>query len=245
MDEVARISQWLADSGRMNFTFLYDSFDRGRLLTGIGNTLLLSLYSIVLSVMIGIAGAYVITARIPVAARATEMLVRLCRNSPPLLILYLFFFGLAAFAMQASGGRMNWLLGSGFFWATIAISIYIGAFNIESLRAGIETVPPSLGEAAAALGLTRLKTFALIVLPLGFRVALPSLTNNLVELVKTTSYGYAVGVAEVLYVSSQIWADSLNVMEMMITLFVVFTVLVGFVVVAMTMLERRLRLVTR
>ncbi|CDX19236.1 Polar amino acid ABC transporter inner membrane subunit [Mesorhizobium plurifarium] len=245
MDEVARFSQWLVDNGQLNFTFLYDSFDRQRLLAGIGNTLLLSLYCIVLSVVIGIAGAYAVTTRMPYVGRATEMLVRFCRNSPPLLILYLLFFGLAGFAMHATDGRMNWLLGSGFLWTTIAVPIYIGAFNIESLRAGIETVPMSLSEAALALGLTRLKTFALVVLPLGFRVALPSLTNNLVELVKTTSYGYAIGVAEVVYASSQIWADSLNVMEMMITLFVVFMVLIGLVVAGMSMLKRRLRLVTR
>lgn len=245
MDRVEQLSRRLAENGGLNFTYLYDSFDRGRLLVGIGNTVVLSVICIIVSLLVGVAGAYAITARMPFLGRATEMMVRFCRNSPPLLILYLCFFGFAAAAMRATGGQMNWLVGNGFGWAIFAISLYIGAFNIESLRAGIETVPKSLHETGAALGLTRIKIFALIVLPLGFRVALPSLTNNLVELVKTTAYGYAVGVAEVVYASSQIWADSLNVIEMMITLFIVFMVLVGFVVAAMSLLERRLKIVAR
>lgn len=245
MDGIVDFSGWLADQGGLNFTFLHDAFDRARLLSGVGNTIGLSLICIALSLLFGVGGAYAVTERTPYVGRAIEMLVRFCRNSPPLLILYLCFFGLAAVAMRATGGQVNWLVGSGFLWATVAISLYIGAFNIESLRAGIETVPKPLYEASAALGMRRPQTFFLVVLPLGLRVALPSLTNNLVELVKTTAYGYAVGVGEVVYVSSQIWADSLNVLEMMITLFVVFMVLVGTVVAVMSLLERRLRIVAR
>ncbi len=161
MDGIERWSQWLANQGGLNFTFLHDSFDRDRLLIGVGNTIGLSLICIVVSLVMGVAGSYAITARIPFFGRATEMLVRFCRNSPPLLILYLCFFGLAAAAMQATDGQANWLVGNSFAWAAFAISLYIGAFNIESLRAGIETVPGSLQEASAALGLTPIKTFAL------------------------------------------------------------------------------------
>src|SRR3546814_14444770 len=61
--------------------------------------------------------------------------------------------------------------------------------------------------AAEALGYTRLQTYIYIVLPLAFRVCLPALNNNLVNLVKTTTLAYAIAVPEMLYMANQIWSD--------------------------------------
>jgi polar amino acid transport system permease protein len=72
------------------------------------------------------------------------------------------------------------------------------------------------------------------------RAALPSLTNHLVELIKATSYAYAIAVPEILYVSSQIWADELNVTEMIVALFLTYTVLIGGLIYLMRSLEHRL-----
>ena len=56
-------------------------------------------------------------------------------------------------------------------------------------------------------GSAALRTYLFIVLPLAFRISLPALNNNLVNLVKTTTLAYAIAVPEMLYVSSQIWSD--------------------------------------
>ena len=85
----------------------------------------------------------------------------------------------------------------------------------RSSAPGIEAVPSTTLEAAESLGFSRLRTYLLIVLPLAFRISLPALNNNLVNLVKTTTLAYAIAVPEMLYVSSQIWSDELNVPEMM------------------------------
>ena len=50
---------------------------------------------------------------------------------------------------------------------------------------------------------------------MAFRISLPALNNNLVNLIKTTTIAYAIAVPEMLYVSNQIWSDELNVPEMM------------------------------
>ena len=102
-------------------------------------------------------------------------------------------------------------------------------------------VPRSTVEAAEALGYSRLQAYLYVVLPLAFRVSLPALTNNFVNLVKGTTVAYAIGVPELLYVSSQIWSDSLNVPEMMNVLLIVYVALVGLLVYAMTKLERLFR----
>jgi polar amino acid transport system permease protein len=81
----------------------------------------------------------------------------------------------------------------------------------------------------------------LIVFPLAFRISLPALNNNLVNLVKTTTLAYAIAVPEMLYVSSQIWSDNLNVPEMMNVLMIAYFVMVGALVWVMHRWERALR----
>src|SRR3546814_17000834 len=120
-----------------------------------------------------------------------------------------------------------------FAWAVIALSFFAGAFNVEIFRSGIEAVPDSTKEAAEALGYTRLQTYIYIVLPLAFRVCLPALNNNLVNLVKTTTLAYATAVPEMLYMAHQIRSDSVNVPEVMTFLLIAYVFLFGVLVLAM------------
>ena|SRR5215471_2447907 len=97
-------------------------------------------------------------------------------------------------------------------------------------------------EAAEALGYSRLKAYLHVVLPLAFRISLPALNNNLVNLVKTTTIAYAIAVPEMLYVANQIWSDELNVAEMMNVLLVIYVSLVGVLVYGMGRWERMMRI---
>ncbi len=130
---------------------------------------------------------------------------------------------------------------SSFTWAAICLSLYAGAFNVEIFRAGIEAVPNETVEAAEALGYSRLQAYVHVILPLAFRISLPALNNNLVNLVKTTTIAYAIAVPEMLYVANQIWSDELNVPEMMNVLLVIYVLLVGVVVYVMGRWERAMR----
>jgi len=110
------------------------------------------------------------------------------------------------------------------------------------LRACVAGLPESSTERAEALGYTRLQTYIYIVLPLAFRVCLPALNNNLVNLVKTTTLAYAIAVPEMLYQANQIWSDSVNVPEMMTFLLIAYVFLVGVLVWGMHRWERSMRL---
>jgi polar amino acid transport system permease protein len=81
-----------------------------------------------------------------------------------------------------------------------------------------------------------------VVLPLAFRISLPALNNNLVNLIKTTTIAYAIAVPEMLYVANQIWSDESNVPEMMNVLLIVYVSLVGILVWIMGRWERALRI---
>ena len=87
-----------------------------------------------------------------------------------------------------------------------------------------------------------LKAYVYVILPLAFRISLPALNNNLVNLIKTTTIAYAIAVPEMLYVSNQIWSDELNVPEMMNVLLLIYVGLVGILVLIMDHLERSLRI---
>ncbi len=78
--------------------------------------------------------------------------------------------------------------------------------------------------------------------PLGLRICLPALTNNLVNLVKTTTLAYAIGVPELLYAAAQIWAEVMNVREMMVVLMLTYLVLIAVLVWVMERWERSLEI---
>ena len=223
--------------GGFNFTIVYESFDRARFIKAIGFTVSLSVACIVLSTLGGLVLALLHDTRGRPTKVLIEAFVNVFRSTPPLVQLYFFFFGVGAFFGSLIGGGF---VISATTWAVISLSLFIGALNTECFRIGIEKVPKGYIEGAEALGLRRRIITWKIVLPLALRAALPSLTNNLVELIKATSYGYAIAVPEILYVSSQIWADELNVTEMIVALFLTYTVLIGGLIYLMRSLEHRL-----
>lgn len=231
--------RWLNSATGINLTIFYDAFDRARFASGLWMTVELSVACILLSVLIGIVGAWIQGSRFGLSRAIVHGYVQCFRNTPPLVQLYFFYFGLGSLLKGAEGhappiGNVG--------WAVISLSLFAGAFNVEIFRAGIEAVPDTTIEAAESLGFSRLQAYLRVVLPLAFRISLPALNNNLVNLVKTTTLAYAIAVPEMLYVSSQIWSDELNVPVMMNVLLVCYFVLVGVVVWVMQRWERALHL---
>jgi polar amino acid transport system permease protein len=233
--------QHLYDTTGINFT-IYDAFDRARMVKGFILTLELAAITVVLSIAIGIIGAWLQGSRLVVIRRVVDAFISFFRNTPPLVQIYFFYFGLGYLLPRVpdgSGGLMPMI--SNVQWAIISLSLFAGAFNIEIFRSGIEAVPESTVEAAESLGYTRWQIYRNVVLPLAIRVSLPSLGNNLVNLVKTTNLAYAIAVPELLYVSKQIWADSTNVREMMCFVLIAYLALVFLLVAVLNGIERWLR----
>jgi polar amino acid transport system permease protein len=228
--------RWLHQATGINLTILYDAFDRSRFASGFWMTVKLSAICIVLSVLIGVAGAWIQGSRHRIARTVVHWYIQAFRNTPPLVQLYFFYFGLGSLVTGATGPLV-----SNVMWAVISLSFFAGAFNVEIFRAGIEAVPGTTIEAAESLGFSRWQAYRRIVLPLAFRISLPALNNNLVNLVKTTTLAYAIAVPEMLYVSSQIWSDELNVPVMMNVLLLCYFLLVGIVVYLMGRWERAVR----
>jgi polar amino acid transport system permease protein len=243
LDLIETFFRGLNEQAGINLTILYDPFDRARFWSGFLMTIWLAVTSVVASIAIGVAGAAAQTSRIGPLRWFVDGYVAFFRNTPPLVQMYFFFFGLGSITPSVPDdmGFPVPLIGN-VTWAIVALSLFAGAFNVEIFRSGLEAVPKGMTEAATALGLPRFAIYQLVTLPLAFRICLPALNNNLVNLIKTTTLAYAIGVPEMLYVSNQIWSDTLNVPEMMTVLLVLYIILVTLLVWAMHRWEKAMRL---
>jgi polar amino acid transport system permease protein len=226
----------------IKLTIFYDAFDRARFINGFLTSVRLMTLCIVASVVLGVVGAWVQGSRLWPLRVITRAYIEFFRNTPPLVQLYFFYFALGSYLRVTNDLGLAVPIVSSFTWAAICLSLYAGAFNIEIFRAGIEAVPKETVEAAEALGYSRVGAYVHVILPLAFRISLPALNNNLVNLVKTTTIAYAIAVPEMLYVANQIWSDELNVPEMMNVLLVIYIALVGVVVYVMGRWEQAMRI---
>jgi polar amino acid transport system permease protein len=243
MDAIAAWFKHLYQTTGINLTIFYDPFDRARFLDGLLVTFELSVICIAGSIVVGVIGAWLQGSKLTWTRRIVQGYIQLFRNTPPLVQMYFFYFGISNLLPKTTNQiGMQEPLVSGFVWACVSLIFFAGSFNVEIFRSGIEAVPRSTIEAAEALGYTRTQAYIQIVLPLALRVSLPALNNNLINLIKTTTLAYAIAVPELLYVSAQIWSDSANVPEMMTVLLIVYVGLVGILVYFMHRLEHRLRL---
>ncbi|MBN9673015.1 amino acid ABC transporter permease [Roseibium aggregatum] len=242
LDIIAPFFERLYETTGLNFSPFYDPYDWNRLLRGMWVSVELIIAIIALSLVIGVIGAGAQTSRIRAVRWLVAAYIEIFRNTPPIVQLLFFYFGLGAITPQVDmGGWYEPMIGS-FGWAVIAIGIFGGSYNVEIFRSGVEAVPGTTVEAAEALGFTNFQIFVYVTLPLAFRFCLPALTNNIISLAKTSSLAYVIAVPEITYSLSGIWSDSVNVPEMMVLLFVYYIVLVAIIARLMSSLERRLAL---
>jgi len=223
---------------------MYEPVQQGKILSGIWMTIKLSLACLVLSMVIGVVGAFAQGSRNRILRSVVQGYIQFFRNTPPYVQLLFFYFALGQFTPTYSpDGWLEVPIISNVGWAIISLSFFAGAFNVEIFRAGIEAVPESTREASESLGFSRGQTYRYVVLPLALRVSLPALNNNLVNLVKTTTQAFGIAVPELLYQSVTIWNDYPSALyPTMLLVFVVYVILVGILVMSMSRWESSMRI---
>jgi len=238
MSAITDFFSWLNAEYGLNFSVFYNAFEWNTFVEGIEYTFMLAAVSIVGSVLLGMLGAFLLGSRSRSARALVEAYVWAFRNTPPLVQLYFFYFALGPVVSHAFGSPTPVVGNIG--WAVVSLTLFAAAFNVEIFRAGIEAVPQSMLEAARAMGLGRRQIFARVTMPLAWRISLPALNNNLINLIKTTTNASAIAVPELLYAASQIWAQNLNTAEMMVVLLVFYLSVIGLFVLAMNAWEKKL-----
>ncbi|MEO9339680.1 amino acid ABC transporter permease [Mesorhizobium sp. SB112] len=242
LEFIAPFFRDLYETTGLNFVVFYDEYEFGRFLSGIAYSLQLIVWSLIISLVVGVAGAWAQSAQSRAIRGFVDVYIQIFRNTPPMVQMLFFYFALGAYTPQIDAGGYYEPMISAFGWALISLGIFGGAFNVEIFRAGLEAVPSSTKEAAESLGFSKWQTYAYVTLPLAFRISLPALTNNLVSLAKTTSLAYVISVPEMTYTLNQVWSDNVNVSEMMLLLFLFYIVVVTVLATGLHWLEKRLAL---
>ena len=126
-----------------------------------------------------------------------------------------------------------------FIAVIIAFTINYAAYFAEIYRGGIESINSGQYEAAQVLGYSKVETFFIIIMPQVFKVILPSVTNEVITLVKDTSLSFVIAIPEMFTVAKQIAAADSSIAALLVAglFYYVFNILVAF---TMEHLENRL-----
>ncbi|WP_062235930.1 amino acid ABC transporter permease [Aureimonas sp. N4] len=127
----------------------------------------------------------------------------------------------------------------------LALSVYTGAFIAEIVRAGILSVSKGQTEAAAALGLRRGQGLRLVIVPQAFRVIIPPLTSQYLNLIKNSSLGLAIGYPDLVAVGSTVLNQSGQSIEVVVIWMAVYLGISVTVSIIMNLFNRRMKLIER
>ena len=158
------------------------------LLRATPTTLGFALGAVLLGLPLGFLVALARLSRFPALRWLSSVFVSFIRGTPLLVQIFVIYYGLPSFGLTlgpVAGG-------------VIALTLNAAAYLSETMRAAILNIPRGQREAATSLGLSPSQTMRLIILPQAARVALPSMSNTLIGLIKDTSLVSVITVVELL-----------------------------------------------
>jgi polar amino acid transport system permease protein len=156
------------------------------LLQGLINTLVLSALAMAIGMVVSVAGALGKTSGPKWLRRIIDEYIELIRNTPFLVQIFVIYFGLPSTGLRLSSNEA----------ALLALVVNVGAYGIEIIRAGIESIHKGQVEAGKSLGMGPLKIFRFIILKPAIQAIYPSLTSQFILLMLNTSVCSAIAATE-------------------------------------------------
>ena len=196
-------------------------------------TLQLAGVGMVLALILACLFAVVRVLRIPVLNQLTIVFISFFRGTPLLVQLFLFYYGLPQLvsALTVIDGVTATIMG---------LTMHFSAYMAESIRAAIVGVDRSQTEAALSIGMTNGQLMRRIVLPQATRVALPTLMNYFIDMIKATSLAFTLGVTELMGATQKEAASSFLYFEAFIVAAVMYWIVVEMLSKLQHYLEIRL-----
>ena len=189
--------------------------------------------TLIFSLPLGLLISFGRMSRISVIRNIFKIYISIMRGTPLMLQLMVVYFG----PYFIFGIRIS--MGYSLIAVFIAFTINYAAYFAEIYRGGIESMPVGQYEAAKILGYSKAQTFFRIILPQVFKRILPSITNEVITLVKDTSLAFVVAVAEMFTLAKQI-ASSQTTMVPFVVAAVFYYVFNLLVAVIMDKVEKKL-----
>lgn len=176
---------------------------------GMWKTFLIFALTLIGSLPLGMIVALLKKSRFAIVRGIISVYISIMRGTPLMLQLVAWYFG--------PYFLFGWNIGNWRFPAIIVgFVLNYAAYFAEIYRGGIESIPVGQYEAAEVLGYTKFQTFMRIILPQVIKVIMPSITNEVITLVKDTSLAFTLAYQEVFSLAKQISASQTSFMPFLI-----------------------------
>lgn len=228
----------------------YDKHFGLELLHGLLTTITISLISAAIALLLGIFfGLARLSEFKPLYWLATAY-VEFFRNTPLLIQLFFWYY---AFPQLLPDGIRDWVyfdidmtwfgmkIAFEFWCATVGLAVYTGSYMAEVIRAGLQSIPKGLLEAAYSSGLSYMQVLMKIILPIAFRNIIPPLGSEFLNNLKNSSLAMVVGVAELTWTSQDVEALTFKGFEAACAASVLYLLTCLFTSGVMNSINRRLQ----
>jgi glutamate/aspartate transport system permease protein len=171
----------------------------------------------------------------PWLVRLGNVWVELFRNIPLLVQIFIWYFVVPKMfpAMQQVPG---------FVLVVLALGFFTSARIAEQVRAGIQALPRGQRYAGMAMGFTTFQTYRYVILPMAFRMILPPLTSESMNLLKNSSVAFAVSIAELTMFAMQAQEETSRGVEVYLAVTALYAISAFAVNRAMALLEKKLQI---
>jgi polar amino acid transport system permease protein len=216
---------------------------RDWIIQGLIITLKISAISIVLSLLLGTVVTTLRMTKIRILEWITFSYIEFFRNTPLLIQIFFWYFGSSMIFPESLN---QWLYAHDYEFAVgvFSLTLYTAAFIAEEIRSGIISIPKEQMESSRATGLSFVQAMSYVVLPQAFRIVIPTLISQFLNLIKNSSLVMTIGVMDLTYMTRQIESYSFRGFEAFTVatlLYIAISLIVSF---AITLYNRKyLRLI--
>ena len=190
----------------MGFDFNYMLELMPILLKYLGTTMKMASLGLVFSLILAVILANIRVFHLPVLDQLSQLYISFFRGTPLLVQLFLLYYGLPQIFPMMVGV-------DAFSAAVIGLTLHFAAYMAETIRAAIIGIDRSQMEASLSVGMANTQAMRRIILPQATRVALPSLMNYFIDMIKSTSLAFTLGVPEIMAKAQMEAASSFRYFE--------------------------------
>jgi polar amino acid transport system permease protein len=232
---------------RFEWDVVRQYFTNRAILTGLLVTLELTGIAMAIGIVLGVVLAVMRRSPVPIVSGTSWLYIWFFRGTPVLVQLLFWYFITALYPRISLGipfvgltfihGNANSIV-TALTAATLGLGLNEAAYMAEIVRAGILSVDEGQVEAAQSLGMTRLQTMRLIILPQAMKVIVPPTGNETISMLKTTSLASVIAVQELLYTAQIIYSRTFQTIPLLLVASIWYLILTSVLTGGQFYLER-------
>ena len=213
------------------------------LIVGLGWTLLTSLAAWLIALIVGAVVGTLRTTTKAWVVRLGDFYVEIFRNIPLIVQMFLWFFVFPELLPTKWGDAIKHMnpLANSYMTAVLCLGVFTSVRVAEQVRAGIQSLPRGQRMAATAMGLTQYQAYRFVILPQAFRIILPPLTPEFMNIIKNSSVALTIGLMELTGRARSMQEFSFQTFEAYAAATTIYLVTNVVVVLGMRWLERSVR----